>query len=122
MSFTLNSMRFTGNARYKTNLFGRKKNQMDEHESKKYKRVQDWVDEKFDCYNPLRDNDEYINLQTVNDGVAELEKNKFYDITIRVQSYQFNGETRLRLILESFVLADQPAPVEYTNIAVPTFE
>ena len=122
MSFTLNSMRFTGNGRYKTNLFGRKKNQMDAAESKKYKRVQDWIDEKFDCYNPLRDNEEYINLQTVNDGVAELEKNKFYDITIRVQSYQFNGETRLRLILESFVLADQPAPVEYTNIAIPSFE
>ena len=127
MSITLEQMKYGGLGKYRTLLFSKSVSNMTDKEHKKFSRICAYVDEKFaDCYNPLRVGPEYIcfSCHLGDTGLTEKhESAKYYNLTIKIQSYTFNDKMKLRLVLNESNLTQSPLrPVEYTDVEMPELE
>jgi len=119
MAFSIKQMRHGGEGRYQTLLFSKQTKHMDEDELKKYTNIVDYIEHKYpDCYNPLRMGDDYICFSTHNHNKIEHIKNDCYDLSIKVQSYEYNGTPKLRIVLDSSQKVEAPKKItiQYTDI------
>ena len=127
MSVNLNQLKYGGLGKYRTLLFSKSTNLIDEVEHKKFNRISTYIDEKFpECYNPLRIGPDYICFacHLGESGLIEKhEQNKYYNLSIKIQNYVYNQKTKLRVVLNESSLTESPVkPVEYLDVEMPAFE
>lgn len=116
---SLKQMRYGGEGRYRTLLFSKQTKHMDEDETKKYNRVVDFIDQKYPgCYNPLRAGEDYICFSCHNYDNAQHTKNDCYDLTFKIQSYEYNDTPKLRIVLTSSTKVEGPKKItiQYNDI------
>lgn len=116
---SLKQMRYGGEGRYRTLLFSKQSKHMDEDETKKYNRVVDFIDQKYPgCYNPLRAGEDYICFSCHNYDNAQHTKNDCYDLTFKIQSYEYNDTPKLRIVLTSSTKVEGPKKItiQYNDI------
>ena len=125
--FTLTQMKYTGTGKYRTLLFSKSLNLLDEAEQKKYHRISDYIDEKYQgCYNPLRSGPDYICFACHLSDTGLIEKhetNRYYNLSLKIQHYEYNGKTKLRVVLSESTLAESPVKsIDYQDVEMPQFE
>ena len=127
MAVNLNQMKYGGLGKYRTLLFSKSSNLINDTEHKKFSRISAYIEEKFpECYNPLRMGPDYICFSCHLDDTGLTEKheqNKYYNLSIKIQNYVYNQKTKLRVVLNESSLTESPVkPVEYLDVEMPAFE
>uniref|UniRef100_A0A6C0JU28 Uncharacterized protein n=1 Tax=viral metagenome TaxID=1070528 RepID=A0A6C0JU28_9ZZZZ len=125
--FTLTQMKYTGLGKYRTLLFSKSTNLLDEVEHKKFNRVSAYIDEKYpESYNPLRSGPDYICFACHLGDTGLIEKhdqNKYYNLSLKIQNYVYNGKTKLRVVLNESTLTESPVKtIDYMDVEIPEFE
>jgi hypothetical protein len=106
--FKISALKFQGFGKYNTLNFTRGVKDMDAEELGKIKTLAARMSLEYkDCYNPLRLNENFISVSVLNASGVRPEPGMFYNTTIKMQKYQYNGKTKLRALVSVMKVANK---------------
>ena len=104
--FKVSSFKFQGVGKYNTINFSRGLKDIDPDELAELKTLHARLSLEYkDCYIPLRLTEKYISIGVLNTCDTKPEFGMYYDTTMKIQKYTYNGKIKLRAVVNSIKVA-----------------